>query len=389
MPPRTYLLAAGAFAVGTSAYVVSGVLPAVSGELGVSLTAAGQLATVFALSYAISAPLLATLTGRWERRTLLVVALLVAGAGNALAALATNYPVLLGSRVIAALGAAVYTPAATLFATELIPAAQRGRAVAIVFSGLTFALVVGVPVGSLLGDGIGYRGVFGLVAVVCVAVAVLVRFVLPRMAGFGVIGLRERFAVARHRRVLTVLAMTVLGVVGAMSVYIYVVPLLAATAGLAGGAVGLVLLAYGLGAVLGNMLGGRATDRFGSTRTLLIALIGFVGVIAVFPLIATTAVGAAATMFVWSVFTWSFNPPMQNMLLQLAPEGGLLLALNASAIYFGVGISGVVGGLVISTVGVTVLPAVAAGLGVLVLVLLLSLRRSGATREAAVPVTVR
>ncbi len=302
--------------------------------------------------------------------------------------MATNYPVLLGSRVIAALGAAVYTPAATLFATELIPPAARGRAVAIVFSGLTFALVVGVPVGSLLGGGIGYRGVFGLVAVVCVVVAVLVRFLLPRLDGFGAVGLRERFAVARDRRVLTVLAMTVLGVIGAMSVYIYVVPLLVATAGLDGAAIGVVLLAYGLGAVIGNVLGGRATDRFGSMRTLLVALIGFVVLIAAFPLVATTALGAAVSMLVWSVFTWSFNPPIQNMLLELAPEGGLLLALNASAIYFGVGVSGVVGGLVISTVGVTALPAVAAGLGVLVLVLLLRLRRITATREAALD-TVR
>lgn len=143
MSARIYLLAAGAFAVGTSAYVVSGVLPAVSSELHVSLTAAGQLATAFALSYAVGAPLLSTLTGRWERRTLLIAALLLAALGNGIAALATSYPILIVGRIVAAFGAAAYTPAATLFATKFLPPEERGRAVAVVFGGLTFALVLG------------------------------------------------------------------------------------------------------------------------------------------------------------------------------------------------------------------------------------------------------
>ena len=129
MSARTYLLAAGAFAIGTSGYIVSGVLPAVSEELHVSHATAGQLLTAFAIAYAISSPLLAALTGRWERRTLLVVALVVAALGNLLAALAPNYPLLLVARIVSALGAAVYTPAATLVATVLSPPQHRGRAV--------------------------------------------------------------------------------------------------------------------------------------------------------------------------------------------------------------------------------------------------------------------
>ena len=147
VPARVYLLSAGAFAVGTSAYIVSGMLPAVAAALGVSLTAAGQLTTAFALAYALGAPLLAVLCGRWERRTLLVVALLTAGVGNLLAALAPSYPLLLAARVLSAFGAAAFTPAATLVATQLSPPERRGRAVAAVFSGLTLALVVGVPAG--------------------------------------------------------------------------------------------------------------------------------------------------------------------------------------------------------------------------------------------------
>ncbi|HEU4946650.1 MAG TPA: MFS transporter [Kribbella sp.] len=382
MTARLYLLAAGAFAVGTSAYVVSGVLPAVSAELHVSLTAAGQLATAFALSYAVGAPLLASFTGRWERRTLLLVALLTAAAGNAIAAVATTYPMLIGGRVVAALGAAAYTPAATLFATGFLPPAERGRAVAVVFGGLTFALVLGVPAGSLLGDSLGYRGVFGLITLVCVLVAIAVRTALPTVDAPPAISLRERFAGAADKRVQTVLVMTVLAVLATMSVYIYVVPLLGKTAHLDGGTVGVLLLVYGLGAVLGNLLGGRATDRFGSLTTLTVVLIGFVAVIATLPLTATSAIGAGVALFVWSLFTWAFNPPIQHLLLELGSGGGLLLALNASAIYFGAGLSAVVGGLVIKLVGVQFLPPIAAALGAVVLVLLVTLRRRTALLPA-------
>jgi DHA1 family purine base/nucleoside efflux pump-like MFS transporter len=381
MSARIYLLAAGAFAVGTSAYVVSGVLPAVSSELHVSLTAAGQLATAFALSYAVGAPLLSTLTGRWERRTLLLAALLTAALGNLIAAVATNYPVLIGGRVVAALGAAAYTPAATLFATGFLPPEERGRAVAVVFGGLTFALVLGVPAGSLLGGSLGYRGVFGLIAAVAVLVAVAVRAALPRVDAPPAVTLRERFAGAADRRVQIVLAMTVLAVLATMSVYIYVVPLLAETAHLSGGVVGVLLLVYGLGGVLGNVLGGRATDRFGSLRTLAVGLVGFTLVIATLPLTATSAAGAGIALFVWSLFTWAFNPPIQNLLLELGSGGGLLLALNASAIYLGAGLSAVLGGLVIKLVGVQLLPPIAAVLGVVVLGLLVTLRRNPALQE--------
>ena len=379
MSARIYLLGAGAFAVGTSAYVVSGVLPDVSSELHVSLTAAGQLATAFSLSYAVGAPILSTLTGRWERRTLLIAALVLAALGNLIAAVATNYPVLIVGRVVAAFGAAVYTPAATLFATGLLPPEERGRAVAIVFGGLTFALVLGVPAGSLLGPSLGYKGVFALITVVAVLVAIVERAALPKVEAPPVVGLRERFAGVADRRVQIVLAMTVLAVLGAFSVYIYIVPLLKHTAGLTGNAAGILLLLYGVGAVVGNLVGGRATDRFGSLRTLLVLLVGITAMVGTLDVTMTTEVGAGAALFVWGMFTWAFNPPIQNLLLELG--GGLLISLNASAIYLGAGLSAVVGGLVIQTVGVGYLPLLAAVLSLVVLGLLYTLWRDPALQQ--------
>jgi predicted MFS family arabinose efflux permease len=380
-PARVYLLSAGAFAVGTSAYVVSGMLSAVATELGVSVTAAGQLTTAFALAYALGAPLLAVLAGRWERRTLLVVALLAAGAGNALAALAPNYPLLLLARVVAALGAAAFTPAATLVATQLSPPERRGRAVAAVFSGLTLALVVGVPAGSLLEGPLGFRGVFALVAATCVVAAVGVRLLVPRVEAPPAVGLRARLAVAADRRVLTVLGVSVLALLAVMTVYTYIAPLLAELAQigggqLGGGVLGLLLLGYGLGCLLGNSLGGRLADRFGSRRPLLAILPLFVALLATLPLTAGTVPGAAAALFALGAVGWTGNAPIQSWLIELAPQsGGLVLSLNASAIYLGAGLSGVVGGAVIAWLGVRALPLVAALIGVCsVLMLLLAAR---------------
>lgn len=371
MHRSTYLLAAGGFAVGTSAYVTSGVLPDVAAELDVSVAAAGQLTTAFALSYALGAPLLAVLTGRWERRTLLVAALLVAAAGNLLCALAPTYPLLVGARVVGALGAAVFTPGATVVATQLNPPEHRGRAVAAVFGGITLALVVGVPAGSLLGEPLGYRGVFALVGALCLLGALAVRALLPRVDPPPAVGLRARLAVAADSRVLAVLAVTVLNLVAVMCVYTYIAPLLDATAGVAGSGLGLLLLAYGVGALAGNAAGGRLADRFGSARPLVVVLPVFTAIMATFPLTATTVPGAAVALFLLGGVGWTTNAPIQSRLITLSPAGsGLLLSLNASAIYLGAGLSGVVGGLLITLVGVTAMPPVAAVLGLLSLALL-------------------
>ncbi|MEV0678396.1 MFS transporter [Actinosynnema sp. NPDC050436] len=371
MSARTYLLTAGAFAIGTSGYIVTGVLPAVSEELHVTHATAGQLLTAFAIAYALSSPLLAALTGRWERRTLLVAALAVSAVGNLAAALAPTYPLLLAARVVSALGAAVYTPGAVLVATVLTPPERRGRAVALVFGGLTFSLVLGVPAGNLLGEPLGYQGVFGLIAAITALAAVAVRLGLPVVEAPPTVRLRERFAPAADRRVVMVLALTVLACLSVFTVFNYVAPLLTATAHVEGVVISLLLVAYGVGGAFGNWAGGRLADRF-DTRKLLVTMFScFIVVLATLPLTTTTVVGAALALFAWGALTWAANPPIQSWLIELAPaSSGLLLSLNASAIYLGVGLSGVLGGLVISWVGLLPLAPIAATPAVLALVLL-------------------
>lgn len=359
--PRTSVLAFGAFGVGTSGYIVAGLLPALTGELHVTATAAAQLVTAFAVAYALGSPLFAALTGRWERRNLLVAALVVTAAGNLFAALAPGYGSLLVARVVTAVGAAVFTPAASAVAAELSPPERRGRAVALVFGGLTVALIFGVPLGSLISQHLGYRPAFALVAAFGLASAVAVRLALPAVAPPPPVSLAERFAAGRDPRVIAMLATTVLGCLAAFMVYTLVTPVLASTAGVAGTTVTVLLFCYGVGGAIGNFLGGRATDRWGSRLPLLVVLVGFAAVMAVLPVTARTVGGAAVTLFVWGLFNWAFSPPVQHRLIELAPgHAGLVLSLNASAIYLGVGLSGVAGGLVLGSGGPVALPETAA-----------------------------
>lgn len=385
MSRHTQLLAAGAFAVGTSAYVVAGLLPEISAELEVSTAAAGQLTTAFALAYAVGAPLLATVLGGWERRGLLVAALVTAAAGNLLSALAPAYPLLLAGRVLTALGAAAFTPAATHAATLLSAPGRRGRAVAAVFTGITLSLVVGVPAGTLLGGALGYRGVFGVVAGLCVLGAVAVRALLPPVEPPAPVALRTRLAVVADVRVLTILGITVLGLMAVLCVYTYVAPLLAASAGVTGPVLGALLVAYGAGALIGNDLGGRLTDRFGSRRPLLMTLPVITLTLATLPLTSTSVVGAGIALFLLGG-GFVVNSPVQTRLIELAPaSSALVLSMNASAIYLGIGLAGVVGGVVVAGWGVLALPPVGAVLSLAsVGLLLMALRQEPAAEPGSV-----
>ncbi len=369
MTPRLYLLAAGTFTIGTTAYLITSLLPAISSELGVSLAVAGQLSTTFALAYAISAPVVATITGRWNRRTLLVAALLITVAGNLISAVAPDFAVLATGRVLSAVGAAAFTPTATLVAAGLLPD-RRGRAVAIVFGGLTLAMAAGVPAGGLLAPLLGFRGVHAAVAVLGLVIAIAVARVVPSVPAPAAVGLRERLAVAADPRALAVLAMSVIGVVAAMTTYTYLVPFLGAVTQVHGPVVIVLLVTYGVGAMIGNTLGGRATDRYGTRAVLLAVLIGFTVLVVILPFAAQTVIGAGILLLLWGMFGWAFNPPVQTLLVEISgPRAGLLVSLNASAIYLGSGIAGGLGGVVIGLSGAGLLPYVSAGLGLLALLI--------------------
>ncbi|HEU5486005.1 MAG TPA: MFS transporter, partial [Microlunatus sp.] len=370
---RTYPLGVGTVAVGTSGYSLTGLLPVISRELGASASTTGQLVTVFALTCALAGPLLTVLTRRWERRRLLVVALLVTGLGNALAAVAPNLEVLAGARIVTALGTSVYTAAAAATAAQINTPQRRARAVAVVFAGLTVALLGGIPAIRLLSTPLGYPGVFWSVAALCGLGAVGVAAIVPAVAAPPAASLRERLTAAGDRQVLAVLVTTLLIFMSTFAVYTYAATLLEHTTGGRAGLAGALLAGYGAGAAVGNVLGGRAADRFGPRPCLLAATAICAVLLFVLPVATRTVGSAAVVLTVWGCASWSINAPITAWLVHLAPtQANLLLSLVGSAIYLGMGLGGLVGGAVIAWVGVGMLGPVAGNLSAAAHAILLS-----------------
>ncbi|MBO0796701.1 MAG: MFS transporter, partial [Ktedonobacteraceae bacterium] len=194
---RILVLALGTFAIGTDGLVIAGILPAMAHDLRISVDTAGLLVTGFAWIYALGSPVLAAVTGRVPRKQLLLSGLVVFLSANILAALATNFWLLLAARVLAALGAALYTPVASTVASAMVPPEMRGRALAIVLAGMTVATVMGVPLGIIVAAQFGWQMTFWVVAVLSIIAFIGVLALLPAVANPPAVGLKTRLAMLR------------------------------------------------------------------------------------------------------------------------------------------------------------------------------------------------
>ncbi|HVU34696.1 MAG TPA: MFS transporter [Opitutaceae bacterium] len=381
-------LALGAFAIGTEGYMVAGLLPTLATDLHVSLSAAGQLIAVFALAYAIGSPLLAVATGRMERRRLLLGSLAAFGALNVVAALAHTYATLLLARVGLALAAGTFVPAASAYAVAVMPAAQRGRALSIIFAGMTVAMMVGVPLGVVLGGHFGWRFTFVGVAFLAVLAWTGLALTLERVPSSVAIPLRERFAIARRPDVFQVLVNTLLALTGVYAIFSFLAPLLARTAGLGSNGVAALLFVFGAAAAIGNLVGGRIVDRIGPKRVLVVIFGALTLVFAALSLVGESMPAAEARWLVipilglWGLLGASFPSAQQVRMASLAPRlAPVTLALNASAIYLGASAGAFIGSLVIAYRSPVQLGWVGAAFELLALTQLIGSRRHVAARD--------
>jgi predicted MFS family arabinose efflux permease len=337
------LLAVGTFAVGTDAFVLSGLLPSMSADLGISLSTTGLLVTLFAVTYAISAPLVAAFTAGWNRRVLLITAQLVFIVGMVLQA-AGNGAVLLGvGRVVAAIGASGYTSAAAAVAAALVTPALRGRALAVVLGGVSVAIIFGVPIGIFVGQWLGWRatllgvaGLGGLAALGALSVPAL-RLPVP--------GIRVRLAALGRPGVPGVLSVTVAALTAGFTMYTYLPAVLAPVVD--AGMLGWIMLIYGCASTLGNALAGRWTDRIGPMRVLRLGLAGLALGSLLTPFARHNLITAVATVIIlWPGAAWAAVVPQQHRLIAMGPDvAPVLLGWNASATYVGIALGSVLGGI--------------------------------------------
>lgn len=339
------LLAVANFAIGIGAFVVVGVLGPLARDLLVSPPQAGQLLTLYALVYAIGSPLLVALTGTLDRSTLLCAGLAVFGLGSLCCALSPDLSTALTARAVMALGGAVVTPVAASMAVVLVPGEQRGHALAVVFSGLTLAQALGVPLGAWLGYAFGWRMAFAAVAALCLAVVLLCRWRLPRGTQVPVATFRSLAAVLRSWRHSLAVAFTALFIGAIYVVYTFVAPWLESRHGMGRDGVTFVLVLFGLGAVAGNLVGGRLTDRIGPHRTLQGLAASQIVLLPALTLLPLALPAFVAMLTLWSVCGWSFMVPQQARLAAMSPaQLPVLLALNASALYLGAAVGSSIGG---------------------------------------------
>lgn len=339
---RIVWLALGSFAVGTETFVVSALLPSVAGDLHVSVAASGAVVTAFALAYAIGSPVLSVMAANVERKRLLVASLVIFALGNVMAAFAQSFTQLILARIVLALAAGTYIPAANAVAAAVAGPQRQGRGIAIVVGGMTVAVALGVPLGAWLSAHTTWRAAFVLVAVAGAIATLGLMIGLPRDLPRGTSTLRQRLDVARRPEVLRGLAVTLAFSAGVFELFTFLAPLLIGPGRLDAEGVSLVLFLFGIGAAAGNLIGGQAADRFGALRTVRAGLAGLAVLFVATALAATSPSPGAATAIIvlvslWGVLGWNTHSAQMTHLVRLSPElGSVTLSLNASAFYIGV-----------------------------------------------------
>jgi DHA1 family inner membrane transport protein len=361
-------LAIASFGIGTTEFVIMGLLPEVADSLQVSIPRAGLLVTGYALAVAFGSPVLAIATARLPRRGSLVGLMGIFIVGNILCALSPSYGTLMAARVVTALAHGAFFGIGSVVATQVVPRDQRAQAIALMFAGLTLANVLGVPLGTILGQAAGWRATFAVVSVIGVAaVAALLAWVPAVPADRGADMVRE-FRALQRPQVLLAMAISTLASVSLFSVFTYITPLLETQAGISAHGVSIALLLFGVGLTVGNLLGGRLADwrLMPSVMGLFVSL---VPVLLLFRAVRHDEIAEVTVMVVWGALVFALVSPLQLRVVGEATEApNLASTLNQGAFNLGNATGAWLGGLVVAAgYGYGVLPLLGAGVAVVAL----------------------
>ncbi len=366
MPLALFALTLSAFAIGTTEFVIVGLIPTIAEQLNVSLPSAGLLVSLYALGVAIGAPVLTALTGKLPRKWLLVGLMALFTVGNLLAWQAPGYESLIVARILTGLAHGVFFSVGSTIATGLVAKEKAASAIAIMFSGLTVALVTGVPLGTWIGQVFGWRETFlvvsllGLVAMV--GSMLLVPGNLPKGAASSV---REQLSVLTRKPLLLVYAKTALGYGGAFTAFTFLAPILQQVSGFSAGTVSLILLVYGVSVAVGNIWGGKLADRMGPLPALKLLFAGLAVVLLVLTFTAPHPVLAVLTVLVWGAFAFGNVPGLQVLVVKQAERHtpnavDVASGLNIAAFNVGIALGSVVGGFVVEHLGLMHTPWIGA-----------------------------
>ncbi|MER5204234.1 MFS transporter [Streptomyces sp. NPDC002825] len=348
MPLALLALAVGAFGIGTTEFVIMGLLPQIAADYGVTIPTAGLLVTGYALGVVVGAPLLTVLGTKVSRKRMLMLLMGLFVLGNLLSALAPNFGMMLTGRVVASLAHGSFFGIGSVVAAELVAPEKKAGAIATMFTGLTVANIVGVPLGTFIGQAVGWRTTFAIVAALGVIGLLGISKLVPAVPRPEGARLRGELKAFRNPQVLLAMAMTVLGFGGVFAAVTYIAPMMTHAAGYSDGAVTWLLVLFGVGMFLGNLLGGRFADR--ALMPLLYATLGGLAVVlALFTVTAHHKVLAAITLLLVGALGFATVPPLQKRVLDQAHGAPTLAsAVNIGAFNLGNALAAWLGGMVIA-----------------------------------------
>lgn len=348
MPLALLALAISAFAIGTTEFVPTGLLPEIAAEFAVDIPAAGLLISGYALGVFVGAPLITAAATPLRRKPVLLALLGVFVVGNIGSALAPDYATMMASRIVASLCHGAFFGVGSVVAAGLVAPQRRAAAIAMMFTGLTLSNVLGVPLGTLVGQAFGWRTTFWVVAVLGVAGAIGVLALVPDRPVDRAHDLRAELGAFRRPQVWLALGMTALGFGGMFASFTYVAPLMVDVAGFPPGALTWLVLLFGAGLVVGNLVGARAADR-ALMPTIVVTIASLAVVLAVFTVTVRSPIPAAITLFLLGVAAFATVPGLQARVLDAAGTAGTLAsAVNIGVFNLGNAVGAWLGGLVIS-----------------------------------------
>ncbi|ALR75554.1 MFS transporter [[Enterobacter] lignolyticus] len=366
MPLALLALTISAFAIGTTEFVIVGLVPTIAEQLSVSLPSAGLLVSIYALGVAIGAPVLTALTGRMPRKQLLLALMVLFTLGNLIAWQAPGYATLVIARLLTGLAHGVFFSIGSTIATGLVPKEKAASAIAIMFGGLTVALVTGVPLGTFIGQHFGWRETFLAVSLLGIisllSSAILVPNSIPSRAAAS---LRDQVQVLTHPRLLMIYTITALGYGGVFTAFTFLAPMMQNLAGFSPSAVSWILLGYGVSVAIGNIWGGKLADRHGAVPALKIIFAALVALLVVFQFTAAIQYAALATVLVMGIFAFGNVPGLQVYVVQKAevytPSAvDVASGLNIAAFNVGIALGSVIGGQTVQHYGLAQTPWIGA-----------------------------
>lgn len=349
-----FILAISTFVAGTVELVIAGILDMIASDLNVSVGAVGQLVSIFSLVFAFGAPVLIALTSKVERRKLLLISMLIFFIGNIVSIFSTNFTTLLIARIILASSCSIIVVVSITIAANTVSADLRGRAIGIIFMGLSASLVLGVPLGTVIGENFGWRMTFALVAALSIIPILGIIKFLPKVPPKPMVPLLQQIATLKNTKIASIQLASVLELAGHFTVYTYFTPLLQQTMGLSTNMISIVLLVFGIAGIIGGWIGGFASDKYGGAKTILTALVLFAASLFILPF-ATKSIGSLlVVVIIYGALVWSLSPAVQNYIVKSDPvSSDIQIGLNTSFLHLGVALGSGFGGLLINNYPVT------------------------------------